>query len=347
MIPRNQDVFVSIIVPVYNTGKDALLRCHESLIGQTYPFLEIIYINDGSCAQTTQLLNSFIEDNVLVIHKENGGVSSARNIGLRVCSGEIITFVDSDDVLPPYAVEQAVSLFVANDYDAVMGFIHFSDNLSQDPAEIIPGYTKKLIEVEPEQLLSYHLQGSLPGPWLKSKTDNIKVGVLAHFVAREIALSCLFPEGVPMAEDVAWSVDMLSICKKTAIFDSCWYFYLQNPYSATCAFRPACAEEAVAAIYAIGNSLKNNNRFAFHSFDFLVRACGESNRAARFLAGNKDIKLAHAMKDVRSIFKNSAVKNFITTAQSEAKQFSFALAIKEMLCKTGLSVLVFRILGSR
>lgn len=89
---------ISIIIPVYN-GAAKLRRCVESILGQTYSPVEIILVDDGSNDGSERICDEYEEryGNVRVIHKRNGGVFSARNVGLECATGEYIGFVDSDD----------------------------------------------------------------------------------------------------------------------------------------------------------------------------------------------------------------------------------------------------------
>lgn len=92
--------FISIIVPVYNAEK-TLNRCIDSIINQTYINWELLLINDGSNDNSGNICDEYVtkDNRIKVFHKENGGVSSARNLGLDNARGEWITFVDSDDWL--------------------------------------------------------------------------------------------------------------------------------------------------------------------------------------------------------------------------------------------------------
>ena len=91
---------ISIIIPVYNVC-DYLERCLESVIKQSYSNLEIILVNDGSTDNSGKICNIYSErDNrITVIHKLNGGLSDARNVGLRAASGVFFSFIDSDDFI--------------------------------------------------------------------------------------------------------------------------------------------------------------------------------------------------------------------------------------------------------
>jgi len=90
-------VDVSIIVPIYNVAS-VLNRCINSLIGQSLRNIEIILVNDGSTDESLKICQSYskIDSRVKVVNKANGGVSSARNAGLRIATGKYVGFVDAD-----------------------------------------------------------------------------------------------------------------------------------------------------------------------------------------------------------------------------------------------------------
>lgn len=93
---------ISVIVPVYNTGK-YIKACLESVVGQTFRDFELILVDDGSADDSPSICDFYAknDDRIKVIHKLNGGVSSARNAGLELAAGEYVTFIDSDDWVAP------------------------------------------------------------------------------------------------------------------------------------------------------------------------------------------------------------------------------------------------------
>lgn len=128
---------VSIIIPVYNAAK-TLEKCVDSVLNQTYKNIQIILVNDGSTDRSLQMCYAYAEkDNrVTVINKQNGGVSSARNIGIVAATGAYVMFLDSDDWYETDIVERYVSYMI--DSDIVIGQLSVfseSDNSS---------YVKKL-----------------------------------------------------------------------------------------------------------------------------------------------------------------------------------------------------------
>lgn len=113
---------VSIIVPVYNI-QEYLSACIDSIISQTYPDIEVILVNDGSQDSSGQICDEYVarDRRVKVIHKENGGVSSARNSGLVDAVGEWIMYVDGDDWIEPNMLELLVGSAESNNADIVIG----------------------------------------------------------------------------------------------------------------------------------------------------------------------------------------------------------------------------------
>lgn len=120
---------ISVIVPVYNAEK-YLQRCVDSILAQTFTDFELLLINDGSKDTSGEICDEYVvrDNRVRVFHKENGGVSSARNVGLDNAMGEWITFVDSDDWLP---IDALLNYSVNGYEDLVIGGYknHNSDRL--------------------------------------------------------------------------------------------------------------------------------------------------------------------------------------------------------------------------
>lgn len=105
----------SIIVPVYNV-EPYLKKCLDSLIFQTYPDIEIIIVDDGSTDRCPQICDEYAEKDsrVRVFHKKNGGLSDARNFGMKKAEGEYIVFVDSDDYIKEESCETFDRMLLAN-----------------------------------------------------------------------------------------------------------------------------------------------------------------------------------------------------------------------------------------
>ena len=112
------NALISIIVPVYNAER-YLAKCVDSLLSQSYSNLEIILVNDGSKDGSLALCREYEakDPRIVVIDKENGGASSARNAGLDIIKGEYVSFVDSDDYLETEAISILINAMTGNDVD--------------------------------------------------------------------------------------------------------------------------------------------------------------------------------------------------------------------------------------
>ena len=94
----------SVIIPLYNKG-EYIVKNVQSVLQQSFSDFELIVVNDGSTDNGPELLKEINDSRFILINKENGGVSSARNVGISNASGEWITFMDADDIMYPFALE--------------------------------------------------------------------------------------------------------------------------------------------------------------------------------------------------------------------------------------------------
>jgi len=107
----NEKNKISIIVPIYNSEK-YLKRCIESILKQTYTNIELILINDGSEDKSLEICEEYKknDERIIIVNKENEGVSVARNIGIEKATGELISFVDADDYLEATFLQELLDI---------------------------------------------------------------------------------------------------------------------------------------------------------------------------------------------------------------------------------------------
>lgn len=123
---------VSVIIPLYNR-KNLISRCVKSVCNQTYPNLEIIVVDDGSTDEPDEVLAELSKDErVKILRKPNGGVSSARNMGLDSATGDFVMFLDSDDAMMPTAAEWCVHTMEKEQADCVT-FSFYHDGPTKTP----------------------------------------------------------------------------------------------------------------------------------------------------------------------------------------------------------------------
>ena len=157
---------ISVIVPVYNVER-YLPRCIESILKQTYTNFELILVDDGTPDRSGIICDRYAEKDsrIRVIHKENGGVSTARNAGIDAAKGEWITFVDSDDWVSVKYLELLAECLDQNDYDLIVGAkenrgVHIISQ-GTDPKTI-----QTLQDNDIDDLKVFNT-GDFMGPWMK------------------------------------------------------------------------------------------------------------------------------------------------------------------------------------
>lgn len=156
---------VSIIVPVYNAST-TLCRCIDSILAQTFTDFELLLINDGSKDNSGVICDEYVakDARVRVIHKENGGVSSARNLGLDNAKGEWIAFVDSDDWVAVGYIKNLYS-HATDNIDLVVSFPTYIYN---DGSSKIPKYKEmRVCEHNFEKIFVEHSMHQNTSPWSK------------------------------------------------------------------------------------------------------------------------------------------------------------------------------------
>lgn len=162
------DKVVSVIVPVYNVEK-YLDRCIESVKQQTYSNLQIILVDDGAKDKSGAMCDIWKEKDsrITAIHQKNGGLSNARNTGIKRATGEYLVFVDSDDIIAPNMIEQLVELLEKEDADiSICGVEHiFNENnirFEQNQAEVT------LYDRESAIAEMWYQKSFLPSAWGKA-----------------------------------------------------------------------------------------------------------------------------------------------------------------------------------
>ena len=211
---------ISVIIPVYKVEK-YLKRCVESVVNQTYKNIEIILVNDGSPDKCGEICDKYarIDSRIKVIHKENGGLSSARNAGLDIASGDYIMFVDSDDWISEVSLEKLYD-YIEADYD----IINFKFSFVKENS-------KELIETHNNIKDSYKCD-------LITYIDKLFSGELNFFIWNKLYKKNLFdevrfPEGRNY-EDLATIYKLYFNAKSIIVTDyTLYYYWLGNSNSIT------------------------------------------------------------------------------------------------------------------
>jgi Glycosyltransferases involved in cell wall biogenesis len=143
---NNCKTAISIIVPVYNTGK-VLYETIDSILGQTYNDFELLLIDDGSTDGSGAVCDEYAnkDHRIIVIHKKNGGICEARNYGIRSARGEYIGFCDHDDYYDRHLLEKAINAAISSNADIVKYGVRLEKELASYSSTTIRTYSSGLI----------------------------------------------------------------------------------------------------------------------------------------------------------------------------------------------------------
>ncbi len=201
---------ISVIVPVYNIEK-YLPRCIESIRKQTYNNLEIILVNDGSTDTSGTICDEFAkkDERIRVIHKENGGSSSARNAGIEVAKGEYLGFVDSDDYIESEMYEKMVYAIEETD----CGIIQVARDEIDEDGNLMPGLC-----LMPDKMMRYSAEEFMKELLLHKGDCSFCTKILK----RDLFFEKRFPVGV-LNEDFHLLVKMLKEGENVVSLPYCGY----------------------------------------------------------------------------------------------------------------------------
>ncbi|WHY85195.1 glycosyltransferase family 2 protein [Neobacillus novalis] len=218
---------VSVVVPIYKV-EQYLARCVESILEQTYTNLEVILVNDGSPDNCGTIAESYaISDNrVKVFHKENGGLSDARNHGMQYVTGEYTIFVDSDDWLERSMIEELVKISSEYEAEVVQSAFYYAynDHLLFDNRV----YNQKASPVVLDnKLLMYELV----------RNNVVKNFAWGKLYKTKLIKDIPFKKGV-LFEDVFWAHQVMRSVQTFVCLNTPYYFYLQRDDSIVATYSP-------------------------------------------------------------------------------------------------------------
>lgn len=215
-----QDILVSVIVPVYNV-EEYLARCVDSILTQSYRNLEVILVDDGAKDSSGMICDDYAgkDPRVRVIHKENGGLSSARNAGIDVARGDWLEFVDSDDWIEPDAVEKMLCLALDCETELVVG--------GRWDVSAKTGEKKKGLCPPRQEVISGEEMVRRIFRW-----DNCDSSACDKLFSRRLFREVRFPEGV-ICEDVPVMYRIVLDAGRVALLDKPIYNYYHRSGSIT------------------------------------------------------------------------------------------------------------------
>ena len=201
---------ISIILPVYNVEK-YLEECLDSLLNQDYQNFEILLINDGSKDNSSKICKKYSElyENVIHIDKKNGGVSSARNLGIENANGKFLWFVDPDDIVAQDSLNELDKILIDDNVLYIFGYKKIYKNLEEN------------FNLENDKLTSRDAIRNL------MEEDKFCGYVWNKVFSKKIIekYNLRFDEKISMNEDMKFCFEYLKNCKSAVCIDKIMYFY--------------------------------------------------------------------------------------------------------------------------
>ncbi len=233
---------ISVIIPIYNVEK-YLRRCLDSVLNQTFQDWEAICVNDGSPDNSAQIIDEYVakDSRFKVVTKKNGGLSDARNAGMKVATGDYILYLDSDDFIHPQTMEIAHSLalrdgsdIVSFTYDRIyrpqLMVRHF---LKMDTDNVVPWRMKKRYDLAKlptlvtDDVYEYATERTHNAPGKKKKWLIKHCQVWKNLYKRELIEDVPFIKGI-LFEDFPWWSEVMLRNPRVTIVPLPLYFYIPN-----------------------------------------------------------------------------------------------------------------------
>ena len=272
----NKDV--SIIVPVYKIEEVFLRECLDSLTALESESAEILLIDDGSPDNSGAICDEYAakDTRVRVVHKENAGVSAARNDGIRLAQGKYVTFVDADDVVDAACLDRQIARLKTDDCEMAACGYYEQDKVKKTP--ICPFAENRVFEAEADLIELRKMAFGFGFGQKKMKKSGFFAVWTKFYRADFLAQNALrFREGMAFAEDQLFAFSALAKCKKVRYSTDGFYFYRLRKSSVCHVKRDAAFPEIElffesfkAAIDACENSDAYKNAMAVRYFDNLI-----------------------------------------------------------------------------
>ncbi len=227
------DILISFIVPIYNV-EPYLRKCVKSIINQTYKNIEIILVDDGSPDNCPKICDEYasIDSRIVVIHKANGGLVSARKAGISVATGDYICYVDGDDWISPIMAEKFHAAIIDDKPDIVCcGDIEVFPKCNiYKPHPEREGFYQKhdiIADIYPSLIHradGYYFDCGTPGKCVKACLTKSKYSLVNNSVC--------------MGEDFIYITSVITSANSLYIIKDCFYYYRQQPKSITRSPKP-------------------------------------------------------------------------------------------------------------
>lgn len=339
---------ISVIVPVYKVEK-YIRQCVDSIIKQTFSNIEVILVNDGSPDDSGKICDEYAhkDGRVSVIHKENGGVSSARNQGLSVAKGEWITFVDPDDWIEHDALE--IGLITAEKYNAdILGWNHYNDyeNRQEKHSHINP--TPIIREGKANKWLLLNTMFPEYDTHISGVSTSVIRGACLKLFKKGIILdnNITFSRSLKIGEDALFCMQCFENAEKVVLVDKYLYHYRVVEESANRRFRIDAKEIYLNQLKAFKDQLGDRMNQKEYRICY-TGMVGESiyNCLAKYY-GNKQNTNSFMVKikELKELLENEILIEALADSDSSSCGIPMKLVIRWAKTKNALLLYSFQML---
>lgn len=259
---------ISVIIPVYNV-ENYLAECIESVCNNDYNDLEIILVNDGSTDSSDSICDRYagIDSRIKVIHKSNSGVSSARNSGIDVASGDYIAFLDGDDLVKSNIYRKLLDALQYNNVD--IAICRFSDYVCGT----------EIVHTEPIPtgcLYGQDVWNNLVLDMLGTPLDKAKCAPIMGSICRGLYRKCIILannirfKNIKIAEDMLFHLEYLCCCKSAVVLSESLYMYRYNSQSVTHDYKHNLFETMQRQFSIVQDVLKSYGKFGELEQEYLM-----------------------------------------------------------------------------
>ena len=332
---------ISVVIPVYNV-EPYLCRCVDSVLNQTCQSLEIILVDDGSPDNCPEICDRYAEQDsrIKVIHKENGGLASARNAGIRKADGKYLFFVDSDDWLDPDGLKKLMNLAERYNVDFVRyrsmregwpGLPQQAPTMLEPEREMRGGYYSKeniIKEIYPRLIVTPSLTlGPIVGAWGSLYRTNL-------LKDNDI----FFHEDIKYSEDMLFSAEIVTKSSSFYYLDTAGiYHYFYNPSSISKSFRADRWDACKAMIRIAEEEFSDHAQYDFNDQLFYLRwfCIFLSLKERKYIKASEQRE-----KYCRTILKDSLTK------ETPLNQYPMSVPIKQKVFKLLVKISMSRLISN-
>ena len=314
----NKNDLFSIIIPIYNCDK-YLSKCLDSLINQTYRNFELILINDGSTDKSGSICDEYKkkDSRCVILHKKNGGVSAARNDGLKIAKGKYVVFLDSDDYLDNNYLEYAMCIF--NNYNIELLNTGFYSEVEVNGNRVYD----LIIADEKYYKNKNELRKDLVYLWDKHMLYNVWNKVYLLSVIKNNKL--MFPN-YSFGEDMSFNIMYLSYINKFYNSNKCFYHYIkEREGSITSKYNSELFDIRVREYYQFNkyfeeNGLSKEEYLEFSSRRFIERVLGCIENICGSNLSSKDKR-----NEIKKIVRHELISKTLFVAKLNSKKIKIMM----------------------